>query len=141
SPRSRHRAQLDDPMIAPVFLSASEPDPERSEEYWDSRKLLNLREAVRAFCAHVLPHFPVVFGGHPAITPLVRGIADRVAHDLHIDPERREKSRMKEPQVITFQSRQFVDWPPKPDEVFTAALDDSGADAPPKGGSRRVSLL
>jgi hypothetical protein len=42
---------------------------------------------------------------------------------------------------VTFQSRQFVDWPPKPDEVFTAALDDGGTDAPAKGGSRRMSLL
>ena len=64
-------------MIAPVFLSASEPDPKRSEEYYDSRRLLNLREAVLAFCAHTLPHFPVVFGGHPAITPLVRSVAER----------------------------------------------------------------
>ena len=128
-------------MIAPVFLSASEPKPDRNPEYWDSRSLLNLREAVRAFCAHVLPNFPVVFGGHPAITPLVRGIAERVAHDLRIDPERREKSRMKQPQVVTFQSRKFVDRNAEDDEVFTEALDAKGEVAPPKESSRRMSLL
>lgn len=128
-------------MIAPVFLSASEPKPDRNPEYWDSRSLLNLREAVRAFCAHVLPNFPVVFGGHPAITPLVRGIAERVGHDLRIDPARREKVPMKQPQVVTFQSRKFVERKAEDDEVFTAALDAKGQIAPPKESSRRMSLL
>ena len=59
-------------VIPPVFLSASEPDPDRKEEYWQSQNLLNVREAARAFCAHALAHYPVVYCGHPAITPLVR---------------------------------------------------------------------
>ena len=33
------------PVIRPVFLSASEPISERSPEYWDSRTLLNVRDA------------------------------------------------------------------------------------------------
>src|SRR5580704_7618549 len=83
-----------DPMtarIAPVFLSASEPNPERDPSYWETRNVVNLREAVRAFCAHVLPNFPLVLGGHPAITPLVRGAAQRIAYDLGLDAESAEK--------------------------------------------------
>jgi len=40
--------------MKPVFLSASEPDPKRSEEYWNSRNLLNVREAVRALAPFLL---------------------------------------------------------------------------------------
>ena len=83
-------------MRPPIFLSASEPDPNRAPEYWNSRRLLNVRAAVRAFCAHALPHFPVVFGGHPAITPLVRNVADHVAFDG------------ASPCVLMYQSAQFV---------------------------------
>ena len=50
-------------MTKPIFLSASEPDPRRSEEYWSSRNLLNVREAVRALAVHVLPRQPLLFGG------------------------------------------------------------------------------
>ncbi len=67
-------------MILPVFLSASEPYEKRAREYWDSRRLVSVREAVRALVAHVLPHWPLVFGGHPSITPLVQGIAERLTH-------------------------------------------------------------
>ena len=67
--------------MKPVFLSASEPNPNRSREYWDSRKLVAVREAVRAVVAYVLRRQPLVFGGHPAITPLVRAMAARVHHD------------------------------------------------------------
>ncbi len=58
--------------MRPVFLSASEPYQGRDREYLDSRNIGNLREAIRALCAHVLPRGKLVFGGHPAITPLVR---------------------------------------------------------------------
>jgi hypothetical protein len=127
-------------MIAPVFLSASEPDSTRREEYTITANVVNLREAVRAFCAHVLPNFPLVFGGHPAITPFVRTAARRIAYDLE-DPELADEARLKKPQVVMFQSRQFVDWPPAEDEAFTDAHDDKGNVVPPKSGSRRLSLL
>jgi hypothetical protein len=127
-------------MIPPVFLSASEPDPTRRAEYTITANVVNLREAVRAFCAHALPNFPLVFGGHPAITPFVRAAARRIAYDL-VDPEFADEARLKKPQVVMFQSRQFVDWPPAEDEIFTDARDDGGKVVPPKSGSRRLSLL
>jgi len=81
----------------PIFLSASEPDPTRDTGYWNSRNLVNLRAAVRALLGYVLPRQPFVFGGHPAITPLVLAMEDRIAHD---QPDK--------PQVLMFLSEYFA---------------------------------
>jgi len=126
-------------MIPPVFLSASEPNPQRRPEYWDSRKLLNVREAVRAFCAHALTYYPVVFGGHPAITPLVRNVADRIAHDSRLENEGRDGLK---PRLLTYQSRLFVDRKNSDEEIITEPLDRDGNDTErPKTGWRNESLL
>jgi hypothetical protein len=129
-----------DRVIRPVFLSASEPNPKRSKEYWDSRRLLNVREAVRAFCAHVLPHYPVVFGGHPAIAPLVRQVAERVAHQAEVHVPRDEEAP-KRPRVVMFQSRLFVDREDSTEEVMTDAHEADGRLAEATGGMRNASLL
>ena len=128
-------------MIAPVFLSASEPDPERAEEYNDTANVVNLRDAVGAFCAHVLPNFPLVFGGHPAITPFVRTAADRIAHDLAEDPEIAAEARLAAPQVVMFQSRLFFRREAAPDELLTPPLDRDGGEQKPGNGWRNESLL
>ena len=128
------------PVIRPVFLSASEPNPQRSDEYWDSRKLLNVREAVRAFCAHVLAYYPVVFGGHPAITPLVRQVAERLRHEAQADALR-QGSQLKQPRVVMFQSSLYVDRPDSDSEVVTEAHEANGEPAKPVGGRRNASLL
>lgn len=64
--------------MRPVFLSASLPDPQRHEKYYESCDLVAIREATRALAAVVLPRTQLVFGGHPAITPLVRRVASRL---------------------------------------------------------------
>jgi SLOG cluster3 family len=127
----------------PVFLSASEPDPKRSKEYYDSRRLLNLREAVLAFCAHTLPHFPVVFGGHPAITPLVRSVAARIAFDMRLEGPVREAATLPRPVVLMFQSGLFVDRrASREEEVITEPLDRKGEPTEkPGNGWRNESLL
>lgn len=58
-------------MIPPVFLSVSIPDPKRNPKYFGTANLAAIREAVRALAIVVLPRTRLVFGGHPAITPLV----------------------------------------------------------------------
>src|SRR5436309_176675 len=110
--------------MKPVFLSASEPNPERRPEYWESRNLLNLREAIRALVAYVLPRQPLVFGGHPAITPLVRAIADRIRHD--------RTERQQEPQILLFLSEHFKSRFPQDveafrDTEFTPVVDVTGS--------------
>lgn len=54
-----------------VFLSASVPSPTRSRQYFDSADPLLIREAVKALVEVVIPRGRLVFGGHPAITPLI----------------------------------------------------------------------
>lgn len=108
-------------MRAPVFLSASEPYHWRDPEYWETQHLVNIRAAVRALCAHVLPRWPLVYGGHPAITPLVNGIAGRVMHDRNRDRE----ERAPPPQTLMFQS---AHWPVReePGAVVTPAVAGAG---------------
>jgi hypothetical protein len=127
-------------MIAPVFLSASEPNPQRSAEYWDTRKLLNVREAVRAFCAHALAYFPVVFGGHPAITPLVKNVAERIANDASLGRLKREGT-LGRPKILLYQSGLFVDHESSAEEIITAPIDRNARVMPRKTGMRNESLL
>lgn len=120
-------------MIPPVLLSASEPDPtRRPEDYRDSRLLLNIREAVRTLCAHILPHCPIVFGGHPAITPLVQQVAERLAHD---------SGGARQPRVVMFQSALFADRDSSESEVITPAHNADGGLSEPGSGMRNMSLL
>jgi hypothetical protein len=127
-------------ITPPVLLSASEPDPERKKEYWQSRNLLNVREAVRAFCGHALAHYPVVYGGHPAITPLVRQVASRIQHQAEIQASRGEPVR--KPKILMFQSGLHVD-PSSAGAgvVVTPAHEADGKLAGSKGGMRNASLL
>jgi hypothetical protein len=72
------------PQIKPVFLSASIPDPKRDPKYMQSADLIAIREAVLALAAVVLPHALLVFGGHPAISPFVRLVAERVHGEKNV---------------------------------------------------------
>lgn len=58
---------------APIFLSASVPD--RDPEKYPADPVA-IREAVRALVGVSLPDRPLVFGGHPAISPMVWEDAD-----------------------------------------------------------------
>ncbi|MET3414049.1 hypothetical protein [Methylobacterium sp. 1030] len=61
-----------------VFLSASVPDPARDPAYFDSSDVIAIRDAVRALATVVLPKGRLVWGGHPAITPLIRVVAEGI---------------------------------------------------------------
>jgi hypothetical protein len=61
---------------APVFVSASIPDPQRDRKYFETGDSIAIRDAVIALVSVVLPRTKLVFGGHPAITPLVKWVAD-----------------------------------------------------------------
>ncbi len=61
----------------PVFLSASIPDPTRDPKYFQTGDTIAIRDAVIALVTAVLPRTKLVFGGHPAITPMVKWVADR----------------------------------------------------------------
>jgi hypothetical protein len=124
----------------PIFLSASGPTPERS----NNCKWSNFAAALQAFCAHALAHFPVVFGGHPTTTPIVHNVAQFIAHASR---PKRDALRGK-PQILTFRSACFFDGETsKPegaiadDVVVTDAIDEEGKPTPARSGDRRISLL
>ncbi len=55
-----------------VFLSASVPLADRHAKYFQTADVIAIREAIRGLVHAVIPKGMIVFGGHPAITPLVR---------------------------------------------------------------------
>jgi SLOG cluster3 family len=61
-----------------IFLSASVPDPRRDPRYHSTADLVAIRDAIRALATVVLPYASLYWGGHPAITPLIRVVAENV---------------------------------------------------------------
>jgi len=55
-----------------VFLSASVPLPDRHPKYFTSADVIAIRESVLALAQVIAENGVLVFGGHPAITPLIR---------------------------------------------------------------------
>jgi hypothetical protein len=78
----------------PIFLSASVPLRERHPVYFQTADPIAIRDAVIALATVVLPATGIVFGGHPAITPLISAVAARL--------------RQVRGQVVLFQSGWFV---------------------------------
>jgi len=78
-----------------VFLSASVPLPSRNREYFDTADVIAIRDAVRALTMVIIEQQgQLVFGGHPAITPMIRL---QIAQSANHVGER----------VVMFQSRFF----------------------------------
>jgi hypothetical protein len=121
----------------PVFLSASEPYERRAREYWEARRLINIREAVRALVAHVLPRWPLVFGGHPSVTPLVQGIADHVAHVAR----REDPNTTFTPQYLVYRTLLYGPSEDKEHGVDTPAHYRDWTLGSERKGSRNASLL
>lgn len=62
--------------VSAVFLSAGIPDQPERGDYVDTADPVAIRDAVRALTSVVLERsWCLVFGGHPAITPLVWHVA------------------------------------------------------------------
>jgi SLOG cluster3 family len=61
------------PVESQIFLSASVPLPSRSAAYFATADVIAIRDAVRALVMAIVErNAKLVFGGHPAITPMVR---------------------------------------------------------------------
>jgi hypothetical protein len=58
------------------LLSASIPDPRRQPAYAETADVVAIREAIKALASAALKRGQLVFGGHPAISPLVLIVAD-----------------------------------------------------------------
>lgn len=65
-----------------VFLSASLPLPERDSRFFETVDVLLAREAIKALVVTLIEvKGRLVFGGHPAITPLVAMLFDEFGFD------------------------------------------------------------
>ena len=65
-----------------IFLSASVPLPTRHREFFDTADVIAIREAVKALVETALEEAVLVFGGHPAITPLIALLMRGMSPDL-----------------------------------------------------------
>jgi hypothetical protein len=68
--------------LTKIFLSASIPNKERNAKYHDTADIVAIRDAVRALATVVIPKTQLIWGGHPAITPLIRYILSKMDTDL-----------------------------------------------------------
>jgi hypothetical protein len=90
-----------------VFLSASIPLPSRNPAYFATADVIAIRDAIRALIMVTIEReFLLVFGGHPAITPMIR---------LQIS----QTSAGSADRVILFQSRYFASAFPADNLSFT----------------------
>lgn len=68
-------------MKEAVFLSASIPDPKRNVKYARSADTVAIASAVSALLYVTLGRRPLIWGGHPAITPMVVETCDAMGVD------------------------------------------------------------
>jgi hypothetical protein len=88
-----------------IFLSASVPDPKRGPDYAATADSVSIGAAVSALVHVTLGRRPLVWGGHPAITPMIWV----VAQDIGVDYGR---------WVRLYQSSHFEDDFPEDNESF-----------------------
>lgn len=58
-----------------IFLAASIPLQDRNPQYFQTADLVAIKESIVGLVGAVLPTKRLVFGGHPAITPLINELA------------------------------------------------------------------
>jgi hypothetical protein len=83
-----------------IFLSASIPSPERNEKFYNTADIVAIRDSVRALATVVIPKANLIWGGHPAITPLLRFVMEKMDSDL-------------KQHITLYQSNFFKDYFPK----------------------------
>ena len=110
-------------MTLSVFLSASIPLLERNEMFWKTADNLAIRDAVKAVVSEVIYHKgTLVFGGHPAITPLISYMF-------------KEMNLSTREHVRLYQSKYFIkEFPPENDDFPEIVLTENR-------GSKEDSLL
>lgn len=104
-----------------IFLSASVPDPKRHDEYTMDGNINAIRDAVVAFttvCAEW--NIPFYFGGHPAISPLVYGIATKYIQQPQIKIYQSEFFRDKTPKEVNYFDN--ICWTPKVDNDISESI-------------------
>ncbi len=110
-------------MVDAIFLSAGVPDPKRGPQYAATADSVAINAAVSALVHVALGRRFLVWGGQPAITPMIWV----VAQDVGVDYSR---------WVRLYQSRHFQDEFPEDNERFKNVIYTDDVD-----GDREKSLL
>lgn len=92
-------------MVDAIFLSASVPDPKRGPDYAATADPVAITSAVSALMRVTLGRRVLVWGGHPAITPMIWLVAETVGVDYGS-------------WVRLYQSKYFSDQFPEDNERF-----------------------
>jgi hypothetical protein len=66
-----------------IFLSASIPLPDRNPKYIGTADVIAIRDSVIALASTVLPHYNLIFGGHPSITALIAHVLTHSEIDVN----------------------------------------------------------
>lgn len=85
-----------------IFLSASIPLPDRDEKFFATSDIVSIREAVKGLVLVLIEKkIDLIFGGHPAITPLVIALFQQAgfAPGEHVTLYQSEYFRKKFPVV------------------------------------------
>jgi SLOG cluster3 family len=114
-------------MTLSVFLSASVPlpPPHRHEKYFGTADQIAIRDSIRALVSAVVPRGTLVFGGHPAITPLIRLLVlesgASVGEHIFLFQSRLFEKQFP-PEVLTFENLNLVDAVGQNREASLAAM-------------------
>lgn len=68
--------------LSKIFLSASIPFQDRDPKFYQTADVIAIRDAVKALATVVIPNSILIWGGHPAITPLIRFVMDKMGTDV-----------------------------------------------------------
>lgn len=66
-----------------IFLSASMPTRDRDHRFFDTADFIAIRDAVVALVNAIIPDYSLVWGGHPAITPIIHDIFKKRGFDYN----------------------------------------------------------
>lgn len=88
-----------------IFLSASMPTKDRAHRFFDTADFIAIRDAVVALVNAIIPNYRLVWGGHPAITPIIHEIFKKRGFDYN-------------EYVTIYQSNYFVGKMPKENQRF-----------------------
>ena len=70
-------------QIKNIFLSASIPVAERDRKYIETADVIAIRDSVIALASVVLPHYRLIWGGHPSITRLIAQVLRHSSQDVN----------------------------------------------------------
>lgn len=91
---------MDEPKVKNIFLSASIPFTERNKKYINTCDVTSIRDAVIALTSVVIKDYRLIWGGHPAITPMISRVLNILEYNVS-------------EHVMLYQSKWFVEQFPK----------------------------